>query len=187
MRDLALAHYDRMLVHTDPAADPVRADLPLRRRRSATRLLNTGYVVDAPCRPRAARAGERGAGFGRRRTRRRRAAGGGDRGARRCPACADAPWRLIAGGASTRDRFGALDARLPAGVVLERQRRDFQALFAKSLLSVSQAGYNTVVEVLRLGKPMVLVPFETATETEQRIRAERLATWGSPRPFGRAS
>jgi predicted glycosyltransferase len=31
---------------------------------------------------------------------------------------------------------------------------------------------------MRLGKPMVLVPFETASETEQRIRAERLASLG---------
>ena len=61
---------------------------------------------------------------------------------------------------------------------VERQRDDFQALLAKSLLSVSQAGYNTVVEVLRLGKPMVLVPFETATETEQTIRARRLRDRG---------
>jgi predicted glycosyltransferase len=43
---------------------------------------------------------------------------------------------------------------------------------------VSQAGYNTVVEVLSLGKPMVLVPFETVTETEQRLRAERLSALG---------
>ena len=63
-------------------------------------------------------------------------------------------------------------------MALDRHRRDFDALFANSLLSVSQAGYNTVVEGLWLGKPMVLVPFETASETEQRIRAERLASLG---------
>jgi predicted glycosyltransferase len=63
-------------------------------------------------------------------------------------------------------------------MALDRHRADFDALFANSLLSVSQAGYNTVVEGLRLGKPMVLVPFETASETEQRIRAERLASLG---------
>ncbi len=34
------------------------------------------------------------------------------------------------------------------------------------------------MEVLRFGKPMVLVPFETAVETEQRIRAERLTSLG---------
>ena len=34
------------------------------------------------------------------------------------------------------------------------------------------------MEALRLAKPMVLVPFETASETEQRLRAERLASLG---------
>ena len=85
---------------------------------------------------------------------------------------------MIAGAAIEGARRAARQARLPPGVVLEPQRADFQSLLAKSLLSVSQAGYNTVVEVLRLGKPMVLVPFETATETEQRLRAERLNALG---------
>ena len=35
-----------------------------------------------------------------------------------------------------------------------------------------------MVEGLRFQKPMVLVPFETATETEQRTRAERLVYLG---------
>jgi predicted glycosyltransferase len=87
-------------------------------------------------------------------------------------------WRLIAGGNLVDDSFRALSARLPAGILLERQREDFPALLANSLLSVSQAGYNTVLEGLRFQKPMVLVPFETATETEQRTRAERLVNLG---------
>jgi predicted glycosyltransferase len=98
--------------------------------------------------------------------------------ARGLTSLAQAPWRLVAGGNLDADRFAALEARLPDGVALDRHRPDFDALFANSLLSVSQAGYNTVVEGLRLGKPMVLVPFETASETEQRIRAERLASLG---------
>jgi predicted glycosyltransferase len=90
----------------------------------------------------------------------------------------DRPWRVVAGGAADSASLAARQAALPPGIALERQRDDFQQLLAKSLLSVSQAGYNTVVEVLRLGKPMVLVPFETATETEQRLRAERLSGLG---------
>jgi predicted glycosyltransferase len=91
---------------------------------------------------------------------------------------AQAPWRLVAGAALADETFDALRARLPDGMALDRHRRDFDVLFANSLLSISQAGYNTVVEGLSLGKPMVLVPFETASETEQRIRAERLASLG---------
>jgi predicted glycosyltransferase len=83
---------------------------------------------------------------------------------------------LIAGGNFAPDVFAALRTRLPEGCILQHERTDFTALLANSLLSVSQAGYNTVVEGLRFQKPMVLVPFETATETEQRTRAERLVT-----------
>jgi predicted glycosyltransferase len=96
----------------------------------------------------------------------------------RSVATRDRPWRLIAGGNRDPTAFAALRAGLPPGVVLESQRADFQVLLAKSLLSISQAGYNTVMETLRLAKPMVLVPFETASETEQRLRAERLASLG---------
>jgi predicted glycosyltransferase len=88
------------------------------------------------------------------------------------------PWRLIAGGNLPGDAFQTLNARLPGGMILDRQRDDFPALLANSLLSISQAGYNTVLEGLRFHKPMVLVPFETATETEQRTRAERLVDLG---------
>jgi predicted glycosyltransferase len=87
-------------------------------------------------------------------------------------------WRLIAGGNFTGEDFEALRSRVPEGVILQRQRADFAALLANSLLSISQAGYNTVLEGLRFQKPMVLVPFETATETEQRTRAERLVNLG---------
>jgi predicted glycosyltransferase len=173
MRDLVLAHYDRVLVHTDPALIPFDLTFPYAGELGA-RLLNTGYVVEAG--PPAC-AGEEVLV----------SAGGGRVGsalvaaalaARPLSQQSERPWRVIAGGALDGASLGARRAGLPPGIVLERQRDDFQAVLAKSLLSVSQAGYNTVVEVLQLGKPMVLVPFETATETEQRIRAERLSRLG---------
>lgn len=178
MRDTALAHYDRILVHTDPQLIPFDLTFPF-----ATalkdRLIDTGYVVDAA----AASAGQAPPGPPEVLV----SAGGGRVGAalleaaieaRASTSLARAPWRLVAGGNLAADRFAALRARLPEGMALDRHRSDFDALFANSLLSVSQAGYNTVVEGLRLGKPMVLVPFETPSETEQRIRAERLANLG---------
>ena len=177
MRDLAKAHYDRILVHTDPQLIPFDLTFPFVGELQ-DRLVNTGYVVDAAATSEVAPAGEPEVLV---------SAGGGRVGAalleaaieaRALTSLADAPWRLVAGGSFDDVRFRALNARLPSGVVLDRERRDFDALFANSLLSVSQAGYNTVVEGIRLGKPMVLVPFETATETEQRIRAERLVSLG---------
>ena len=45
-------------------------------------------------------------------------------------------------------------------------------------VSVSQAGYNTVLDILAAGAPAVLVPFAEERETEQTLRAERLAARG---------
>jgi predicted glycosyltransferase len=63
-------------------------------------------------------------------------------------------------------------------MTVERTRRDFTALLAGCALSVSQAGYNTVLEVLRAGPPAVFVPFAAAGEREQSLRAELLAARG---------
>lgn len=90
----------------------------------------------------------------------------------------DVPWRIIAGGYADKTELDALRSKLPLGIILTGPSSDFQARLANSLLSISQAGYNTVVEGLRLGKRMVLVPFETASETEQSLRAERLSNMG---------
>jgi predicted glycosyltransferase len=175
MCDTALAHYDRVLVHTDPQLIPFALTFPFAAD-LAGRQIDTGYVVDPPASPPPEGSPEVLV-----------SAGGGRVGAtlleaaieaRALTSLADAPWRLVAGGSFSGDRFDAINARLPDGMTLDRHRCDFDALLANSLLSVSQAGYNTVVEGLALGKPMVLVPFETASETEQRIRAERLASLG---------
>jgi predicted glycosyltransferase len=45
-------------------------------------------------------------------------------------------------------------------------------------VSVSQAGYNTILDILAAGAPAVVVPFASERETEQTLRAERLAAAG---------
>jgi predicted glycosyltransferase len=45
-------------------------------------------------------------------------------------------------------------------------------------LSISQAGYNTTLEVLAAGVPAVLVPFAAGEEGEQSMRAKLLAERG---------
>lgn len=45
-------------------------------------------------------------------------------------------------------------------------------------LSVSQAGYNTVGDILQAGCHALLVPYTAQGETEQADRAERLAAHG---------
>ena len=175
MLDQARAHFDRILVHTDPQLVPFALTFPYARE-LGERLVETGYVVE-PLPPPAAE-GQGGVLV---------SAGGGRVGAvlleaalaaRPLSSLRDRPWRLIAGGNVADGMMTGLKARLPQDVALEHQRADFTNLLANSLLSVSQAGYNTVLEGLRFQKPLVLVPFETATETEQRTRAERLVILG---------
>jgi len=176
MRDVARAHYDRVLVHTDPALVPFDLTFPYTEA-LASRLVVTGYIAPPPAvTPRPAGRPEIliSCGGGRVGAALLEAAIG----ARRLARHRDVPWRLITGGDPGAAEVERLARGLPEGLILERQRRDFHDLLANSLLSVSQAGYNTVVEALRFGRPMVLVPFETASETEQRVRAERLAARG---------
>ncbi|MXQ12860.1 glycosyltransferase [Microvirga makkahensis] len=91
---------------------------------------------------------------------------------------ADRPWRILIGRGVTDADFTALRHGAPSHVTIERARPDFRNLLAHAELSVSQAGYNTVVDLLRSHAKAVLVPFEAGQETEQRLRAERLKALG---------
>ncbi|MCB8820138.1 glycosyltransferase [Microvirga rosea] len=95
--------------------------------------------------------------------------------ARRVP---DRPWHILVGRGITQPDFEALCRDAPAHVTVERARPDFRALLARSELSVSQAGYNTCVDLLRAGVRSILIPFEAGHETEQRLRADRFAALG---------
>jgi predicted glycosyltransferase len=177
MRDTALTYYDHILVHTDPKLIPFGLTFP-HADALAKSLVNTGYVTETP----VVEARMNGMG-----PEVLVSTGGGRVGAKLVQTAImarsrsrlkDVPWRLIAGGLADPAEIEALRPKLPEGVILAAPNGDFQRRLANSLLSISQAGYNTVVEGLRLGKRMVLVPFETASETEQSIRAERLASLG---------
>jgi len=87
-------------------------------------------------------------------------------------------WRLLAGPNLPEREFGGLAGRLPAGVILERYRPEFPNMLRRCRVSVSQAGYNTVLDILAAGVAAVLVPFSSERETEQGLRAERLAARG---------
>jgi len=63
-------------------------------------------------------------------------------------------------------------------VAVERYRDDFRDLLAEAAVSVSQAGYNTIADLLVAGTPPVLVPFDAGGETEQPLRAQKLAETG---------
>ena len=89
---------------------------------------------------------------------------------------ADRTWRLLVGANLPADQERALGGG--GGIVIEPARADFATLLRNATLSISQAGYNTVVETLCCADRAVLVPFATARETEQADRAQALAERG---------
>ena len=160
-----LRAFDVVLIHGDPnliGFERSFAGWPSIRDRA----LYTGYIAD----PQAA-AGDAGSGEV------VVSVGGGAVGApllaaasaaRIRSALADRTWRLL----------GAARPEHALGLIAEPARADFTTLLRNATLSISQAGYNTVVETLSFADRAVLVPFGTARETEQTDRATWLAERG---------
>jgi predicted glycosyltransferase len=55
---------------------------------------------------------------------------------------------------------------------------DFRARLANAAVSISQAGYNTLIETVKARTPAIVVPFETEREQEQLQRARAFAALG---------
>ena len=87
-------------------------------------------------------------------------------------------WHMLIGHGVSEDDFAALQSAAPPNMKIERARQDFRALLRGASLSVSQAGYNTIVDNFDAGIPMVLVPFAAGQEQEQTLRAKALAARG---------
>lgn len=174
--DLVERLVDRVLVHGDPAVAPLSATFP-----EADRLGGktdyTGYVApDDGVDDGVAGAGEVlvSAGGGAVSVRLLRAAIA----ARARTTLAAHPWRVIAGPNVDDRALSRLSAAAPEGVVVERMRADFPAMLGRCRLSISQAGYNTMVETARARAPAVLVPYAGGEETEQSLRAWLFAARG---------
>ena len=90
----------------------------------------------------------------------------------------DHRWRLLAGDNLSEAAFSSLAAQESEAVIVERARPDFAGLLRNAALSVSQAGYNTMVDLLRAGTRALLVPFAEPGETEQTLRAKKLDARG---------
>jgi len=90
----------------------------------------------------------------------------------------DRPWRVLAGVNAREADVAALRKRAPAGVTVERAREDFTARLANCVLSISQAGYNTVMETLAARARAVIVPFVGEGEAEQSMRTRLLVARG---------
>ena len=169
---------DLVLVHGDPSLAPLETSVP-EAAAVADKLAYTGYLVE-PAPTAEAPAGE---GLDEVLV----STGGGAVGqalieaalaARPLSGVAERPWRILVGRNLPQAAFERARAAAPAGVIVERARADFRSLLARCRLSVSQAGYNTVLDVVMAGVPAVLVPFATEGEREQSLRADLLAERG---------
>ena len=87
-------------------------------------------------------------------------------------------WCVITGPYLPQQEYTALVSNAPSNVTIERFRADFTSLLAATELSISQAGYNTVSDVLQARCRALLLPFSSHGETEQSDRAVRLAQLG---------
>lgn len=88
------------------------------------------------------------------------------------------PWALITGPNLAQADHDAIAEGVVGNVTVFRFRPDFASLLSGATLSVSQAGYNTVCDILRARCRAIVVPFTTGGETEQAARAERLERLG---------
>lgn len=174
MLELAQSAFDAVLVHGDPRFVRFEETFPPAPGLGLP-LHYTGFVAAPAAPPSPAQPGARREIVV--------SAGGGTVGMRLLQAALAAqkrsryrehPWRVLTG-----TNVADADARRLAhdagpGVVVEPARADFQALLNHAWISVSQAGYNTVLDVLRSGARPVIVPYAEGGETEQRARAKRL-------------
>lgn len=83
-------------------------------------------------------------------------------------------WRLLVGHNLDDEIFKALKQSASEGIIVERNRPDFASLLNRCAVSVSQAGYNTVIDILQKHCRAVLVPYAEANEVEQSLRARQL-------------
>ncbi len=177
IRDLIAVYYDFVLVHGDPDLIPLAKSYPSADE-IADKIVYSGYLHRRPAIPTAPQDGAGDVVV---------SAGGSDTGlallrcaldARALSGLAAARWRILVSPAICAADFADLRRRAGDGVVVERNRADFPAVLARARLSISQAGYNTVCDLLGAGVPAVLVPFAEEGEIEQTLRAGVLAERG---------
>ena len=176
--DRVLESYDAVLVHGDPAFVGLDASFP-ETEQIRGRIRYTGYVAQEPGPDAPPGVGEGeivvSAGGGVVAHRLVDAALESARGDRRLR------WRVLVGPNAGADALAGWRRAAPVNAVVEPNRADFRSILSRARVSVSQAGYNTVTDLLATGVPAVLVPFSAEGEREQSIRARVLAQAGVAR------
>ncbi len=177
---LAAQRCDRVLVHGDPRIVRLEETFP-EADALAGRLAYTGYVLDAAP-GRTASADGHGEVIV--------SAGGGAAGEGLLRAAVDAAlaatadpgprWRVLLGARAPQAlvAHAAAVAGASSRLVVERDRDDLPGLLRNCAVSISQAGYNTVLEVVAARARAIVVPHAEGGEREQTIRARRFAARG---------
>lgn len=166
-------HFDRVLVHGDPNFVRLEETFPLAAE-IADKVSYTGLVAPAAPEPREAEFDVIVS------------AGGGAVGAKLIEAAIAAypqllslgRWCVITGPNLDQAEMDRLMAMAPPEIEIVRFRKDFPSLLGQARLSISQAGYNTVCDILQARCRAVLIPFAAGGETEQTTRAEKLQELG---------
>lgn len=170
---LIKSHFDHVLVHGDPSFVTLPDTFPLAKS-IADEIVYTGLVTGPTPSPSAdsfdivVSAGGGAVGSDLLRSAYRSAIQSHFKGS----------WCLITGPNLPQSDFADLSAESPDNVTVMRFRQDFPGLLRNARLSISQAGYNTVCDVLRAQCRSILVPFTAGGETEQSVRATRLEALG---------
>ncbi len=171
--DLVKKHFDTVLVHGDPNFVRLEETFPLAEQISQ-RIVYTGLVAPAKPQPPQERFDVVVS-----------AGGGAVGGALLKAALAAAPhipelksWCMITGPNMPQADFDAISAQAGENISVFRFRKDFASLLSGAKLSISQAGYNTVCDILQAKCRSLLIPFAAGGETEQGARASRLEKLG---------
>jgi predicted glycosyltransferase len=178
MIEMAKMYFDNILVHGDP--DLIPFEKTFSRARDLRDMLHyTGYVVEKSLAETA--AGDQGTGEV------IVSSGSGAVGenllrtalkARPLTEVSDRVWRVLVGYSMSDAVFNLLKREEKPGIIIERARPDFITLLKNCHISISQGGYNTVMEVLATKANGIAVPYAGGHETEQTLRVQLLEERG---------
>ncbi len=91
---------------------------------------------------------------------------------------ADCQWLLITGPNMAPEDKDAMSAYNSDNLQVVELADDFIDSLSRARVSISMAGYNTVMDLLQTETPAVVVPFEADSETEQLARSRLLEAKG---------
>jgi len=171
--DLAREHFDHVFVHGDETLVGLDDTLP-EAYHIADLIRYTGYIA-APEYGATTTAGSDEVLV---------TAGGGAIGSRLMRAAlaakqnnkySDKTWRFITGPNLPEADVRYLHENAPEGVIIETFRPDFPQMLVNCALSISQGGYNTIMDLLRSKAKAIVAPYDDGEESEQLQRTRLLA------------